>query len=47
MVRLADLNADLREFLVDWDIPDIEGEPWTPAPTGPERRYCFGVVGGT
>jgi D-proline reductase (dithiol) PrdB len=41
MARLADLDADLRDFLVDWDIPDIEGEPWTAAPTAGDRRVAL------
>ncbi len=41
MARLADLDADLRDFLADWDVPDIEGEPWTSAPAGPKRRVAL------
>ena len=41
MVRLADLDANMREFLEDWDIPDIKGEPWTKALPAAERRVAL------
>jgi D-proline reductase (dithiol) PrdB len=41
MVRLADLDADMRDFLAGWEVPEIEGAPWTPAPPAAERRVAL------
>jgi D-proline reductase (dithiol) PrdB len=41
MVRLADLDADMRDFLAGWAVPDIAGEPWSPAPPAAERRVAL------
>jgi D-proline reductase (dithiol) PrdB len=41
MVRLADLDADMREFLAGWAVPEIAGEPWTPAVPAAERRVAL------
>ncbi len=41
MVRLADLDADAREFLEDWAVPEIEIEPWTEPAPAKERRVAL------
>lgn len=41
MVRLADVHPDMRDFLIDWEIPDIKGEPWTPAQPASDRRVAL------
>ncbi|MEM7120625.1 MAG: glycine/sarcosine/betaine reductase selenoprotein B family protein [Pseudomonadota bacterium] len=46
MVRLADLHADMRDFLIDHPVPDIEMEPWTePAPAGDRRVALVSSAG--
>jgi D-proline reductase (dithiol) PrdB len=41
MVRLADLDADMADFLRDWEVPVIDGEPWTSPPPAAERRVAL------
>lgn len=46
MVRLADLHADMRDFLIDHPVPDIEMEPWTePVPAGDRRVALVSSAG--
>jgi len=41
MVRLADLDADMRGFLESYTAPKIPGEPWTVPPPAAERRVAI------
>ena len=41
MVRLADLDTDMRQFLEDYECPDIDISPWQPGPALSECRVAL------
>ena len=46
MVRLSDLPEVSRQFLIDFDCPEMDGRPWADGPPLAQRRVAIVTTAG-